>query len=275
MMSLLLLSAAAMLRGASQQAEISQPSLSDRGAGVTEPELAEFSFTRLQYDSSGGAQEAYYYYEGRVWERWETDHPQADENFVFRLEELTTLSVNRRSVVMRLTDPEVFEYPMLYLCDVGWMDLSDDEVSALREYLGKGGMLWVDDFWGLGEWKNFERNMERVLPERSWQEVPDDHPLLSAVFPLAGPPQVPARDFAVRGWTHDPPNIHRYPAYGVEQVHLRGWFDDSDRPMVMTTFNTDIGDGWEREGYGEAYFERYSTVAYAMGVNMVVYGLTH
>lgn len=239
------------------------------------PELAEFSFARIVYDSTGGLQEAYYFYEGRLWQRWETDYPQADENFVFRLSELTTSTPNSEPVTLRLTDPSLFSFPFIYMCDVGWMELSSEEQAALRTYLLRGGFLWVDDFWGLAEWENFERVMREVLPEHPWQELPEDHPILTMVFPLPRTPQIPARDFAVAGWLHDPPNYHRYPAHGIEQVNLRGYFDDAGRLMAIATHNTDIGDGWEREGYGEEYFEKYSTVAYAMGVNIVVYALTH
>lgn len=236
---------------------------------------AEFNFVRIHYQSLGGRDEAYYYYEGRVWERWETDFPQADENFVFRLAELTTMRPNPRAVVRRLDDDDLFRFPFIYMCDVGWMELSAREKVRLRQYLHKGGFLWVDDFWGLGEWRNFERLMGEVLEGRPWQPVPADHPLMSVVFPLGEFPQVPARDFAVQGWAHDPPWYHRYPPVEIETVQLRGYFDDDGRLMVLASHNTDIGDGWEREGYGEWFFERYSTPSYAAGVNVVVYALTH
>ena len=242
---------------------------------VSLPNLSRFNFVRVQYDSVGGVDEAYYYYRGRVWARWETDFPEGDKNFVFRLEELTEVGLNPEPTTRRLTDDDLDRFPFLYMCDVGWMQLSEEEALSLRDYLLKGGFLWVDDFWGRGEWLNFERQMKRVLPESGWRDLPDDHPVLRTVFELEGLPQIPAQDFAIRGWPHDPPFIHRYPAWGVETPHLRGFFDEDDRLVVLATHNTDIGDGWEREAYGEWFFETYSTVAYAMGVNVVVYALTH
>lgn len=245
------------------------------GEGEDTSHRGDFSFTRVEYDSVGGFQEAYYFYDGRLWQRWETDHPQADENFVFRLAELTSVVPNPRSVTRRLTDPDLTTFPFLYFCDVGWMTLDDAEVAALRDFLLRGGFLWADDFWGLAEWNNWEYEMARVLPEVRWQEIPSDHPILRTLFPLESLPQIPARDFAESGWTHDPPDIHRWPAYGVEQAEFRGWFDDAGRLMAVATLNTDIGDGWEREAYGQAYFEKYSTVAYAAGVNIVLHGLVN
>ncbi|HUP24465.1 MAG TPA: DUF4159 domain-containing protein [Thermoanaerobaculia bacterium] len=245
------------------------------GEGADTSERGDFSFTRVEYDSTGGFREAYYFYEGRLWQRWETDHPQADENFVFRLAELTSVVPNPRSVTRRLTDPDLTSFPFLYFSDVGWMTLDDAEVAALRDHLLRGGFLWVDDFWGLAEWNTWEQEMARVLPEVRWRDIPTDHQILRMLFPLEEMPQIPARDFAESGWTHDPPEIHRWPAYGIERGNFRGWFDDEGRLMAVASHNTDIADGWEREAYGQWYFEKYSTVAYALGVNIVLHGLVH
>ena len=234
---------------------------------------AAFSFVRVEYDSVGGYGESFYFYDGRYWLRWETDFPQADQNFLRRFDELTTVKPHLKPVTRRLSDADVFDFPFLYMCDAGWMALNLQEAKALREYLLKGGFLWVDDFWGWAEWENLDGIFDEIFPERAWQDIPSGHPLLNEVFPLTEPPQVPARDFAYLG--HDPEWIHRYPAAPVTPVHLRGIFDDEGRLMVVATHNTDIGDGWEREAYGEEYFEKYSTVAYAMGVNIVVYALSH
>ena len=234
---------------------------------------AEVSFTRVEYDSLGGMNEAFYYYDGRYWLRWETDYPQADENFLFRFEQLTTAHPHPNPVTRRLTDPDLYDFPFIYMCDPGWMELSEAEKSRLRDYLFKGGFLWIDDFWGWAEWKNVERIFNDVFPDRGWQEIPPDHPILHTVFQLDALPQIPARDFA--GLGHDPPEIHRYPARNVTPANFRGYFGDDGRLMVVATHNTDIGDGWEREAYGEWYFETYSTLSYATGVNIVVYALSH
>ena len=237
------------------------------------PQGAAFTFVRVEYDSIGGYGESFYFYDGRYWLRWETDFPQADRNFLHRFRELTTTDPHMEAVTRRLTDGDIFDYPFLYMCDVGWMQLTPQEGRRLREYLLKGGFLWIDDFWGTAEWRNLESAFAQVFPERSWQDIPADHPILRQVFPLAAAPQVPARDFAYLG--RDEAWVHRYPAEPLEPVNLRGVFDDQGRLMAVATHNTDIGDGFEREAYGEEYFETYSTVAYAMGVNIVVYALSH
>jgi hypothetical protein len=269
---------ATVLAGAALQSQRSQRWQVREDLSAHEPKPRDsgssFNFVRVRYDSEGGPMEAFYVYDGRLWERWETDHPQADENFAFRLQELTSVAVNRRSLVRRLTDPDLFDFPFLYFCDVGWIDLQSDETAALREYLLRGGFLWVDDFWGAAEWRAFERTMEEVLPEIPWVELPADHPILSTLFPLDGVPQIPARDFA-QYMPHDPPEIHRQPAYGIQQVRLRAYLADDGRILALATLNTDIGDGWEREAYGEWFFEKFSSRAYAVGANIVLWALTH
>ena len=236
------------------------------------PQGEGFTFVRVEYDSVGGYGEAYYYYDGRYWMRWETDYPQAEENFLYRFRELTTIEPHLDAVTRRLTAPDLYDFPFLYMCDVGWMALSDEEKAQLRDYLLKGGFVWVDDFWGWAEWRNLELTFRDVFPDRSWQDIPASHPLMRLVYPLEETPQVPARDFAYLG--HDEPWIHRQPADSMTPVHFRGLFDDNGRLMVVATHNTDIGDGWEREAYGEWYFETYSTVSYALGVNIIVYALS-
>ncbi len=241
-----------------------------------EVDLSLFNFARVEYDSKGGWGEAYYAYDGRVWQRWQTDFPEADENFSFRLQQLTAILAKQKATSRRLTDPDLFDFPFIYMSDVGWMDLTAEERAALREYLARGGFLWVDDFWGQGEWRNFERAMRRILPDRRWRRIPDSHPILQTVFDLPSAPQVPARSFASPyGTSYEPAGMHRYPVGSLEQVNFRGYFDPDGRLMVVATHNTDIGDGWEREAYGQWYFETFSTKSYALGVNIIVYALTH
>lgn len=239
---------------------------------------ADFTFVRVNYDSEGGWGEAYYDYDGRLWQRWETDYPEAEDNFLLRLGELTTCAANPRPVVRKLTDPDLCRFPMIYMSDVGWMRLTPEEKRGLREYLLRGGFLWVDDFWGDAEWQNLEKNLKEALPEYRWEEIPSTHPILNVVFPLDTCPQIPAKDFAEGNMKWDPPGIHRQPAggeAGVNRVNFRGITGPDGRLMVVATHNTDLGDGFEREGTDEWFFQAYSTKAYALGINIVVYALTH
>ena len=238
-----------------------------------------FTFVRIRYDSTGGFGQSWYHYEGRDWERWETDYPRAEKNLLYRLKELTSFRVNSDPLVLRLTDGALFDYPFIYMSDVGWQRLSASEKNQLRRYLQAGGFLWVDDFWGAAEWDNFHQNTKNLDPTWSWRHVPEDHPVLSMVYRLEGCPQVPARlFFAQSGQSFDPPGVHRYPHGGVNdlrQVHFRGLFDKTGRLLAVATHNTDVADGWEREGESQEFFDRFSIDAYAMAINILVYAYTH
>lgn len=240
----------------------------------------KFTFVRVEYDSEGGMDEAYYYYEGKLWLRWETDYPEAEENFLYRLGQLTTIDSNPEPISLRLTDPELPKYPFIYMSDVGWQVLNEEEQRGLRQYLLQGGFLWVDDFWGTPELENFVFNMEQVFPELEWRDIPPSHPIMKIVFPLEECPQVPARVFARPGseQTWDPPQMHRgrgWDVSDVDHVNFRGLFDENNRLMAVMTHNSDIGDGWEREAEDPWYFETFSVKSYAMGINIIVYAMTH
>ena len=239
----------------------------------------KFTFVRAEYDSVGGYGESHYVFDGRHWERWETDYPEAEENFIIRIRELTTIQVNDEPISLRLTDERIYDHPFLYMCDVGWQSLTQDEVAALRDYLVRGGFLWIDDFWGVAEWANLEMNMEQVFPDYAWRDIPNDHAILNMVFPLESCPQVPAKIFW-DSWreTYDMPGGHREPTGGIEgvkQVNFRGLFDDDGHLFAVATHNSDIGDGWEREAENQEFFEVFSTKSYAIGINIIVYALTH
>lgn len=243
-------------------------------AGSTTEELTTFVPTRIEYESIGGWGEAYYGYDGRVWERWETDFPQAEQNFAKRLNELTSVVANRQPARRKLTHPALGDSPLIFMSDVGYMRLSNAEMQALRNYLENGGFLWVDDFWGDAEWASLERAMAGVLPGRRWRTLPIEHPIFHTVFDIEEMPQIPARDFA--GYdTAEPPWVHRFPQGSLETPSIRAYTDDDGRLMAIATHNTDIADGWERESYGEWYFERFSTKSYRLGINIVVYALSH
>ena len=249
------------------------------GSPSQSPDPDALTLVRVKYDSTGGFGESWYRYEGRDWERWETDFPRAEENLILRLRELTSLAVNPEPIVRRLTDPDLADYPFIFMSDVGWQRLSPAERSSLKRYLESGGFLWVDDFWGRAEWENFVRNIGTLDREWKLKPIPSDHPLLTIVYPLRACPQIPARIFfAQSGLPFDPPQVHRYPSGGIDgvrRVNFVGLFDRNDRLLAVATHNTDIADGWEREGESEAFFNRFSIQSYAITINILVYAMTH
>jgi len=229
-----------------------------------------FTFVRIQYSSGYGGR-GYRGY-GRSGGSWATDYPDSDLNFSWRLHQLTALEVNPEGVVLELTDPDLVNYPFIYIVEPGRLAFSEDEVEALRRYLLNGGFLMVDDFWGEAEWDNFYQEIKRVFPDREPEELPLEHPVFHAVFDLKEKPQIPSIDVALygrsQGITWERPD--------AREVHFKAIYDDKGRMMVIICHNTDLGDGWEREGENEWYFREFSEKkAYPLGINIVFYAMTH
>lgn len=222
------------------------------------PEPRAFFFTRAIYSGYG-----------RGWGRrgsWSVDFPKADRQFLVVLRRLTNLDAYENENAVRLDDPALRRYPFLYALEVGAMSLTQDEVRGLRNYLEAGGFLVIDDFWGDREWANFAGEMARVLPGRPIVDIPPDHALFRSFYDIDEVIQVPMVSIGRRGGP-------TWECYGCEPV-VRGIFDDEGRLMVVINFNTDLGDAWE---WAEDPFYPlpYSTFAYQMGVNMIVYAMSH
>jgi hypothetical protein len=207
---------------------------------------------------------------------WSTDYPFGEINLLTRLSELTRIRVSRDDRgdvnywVVRLTDDELFECPMLLGSDVGTAALSAMEVQHLREYLLKGGFLWVDDFWGTRAWEQWSSQIRRVLPEFPIVDVAPGDPLRQALFTIAEVKQVPSI-FSWGGPGSDP----RERGDDSPHADLRAIADSHGRIMVAMTHNTDIGDSMEREGDDPQYFASFSPAGYSIATNIVLYDLTH
>jgi hypothetical protein len=227
-----------------------------------------FTFARIRYNS-----ETY----GR-WRRgrgkWSTDHPDSDLNLSFRLQQLTSLQVNPRPVVVDIDPEQMRHYPFLYMIEVGDISLTDQEAHHLREYMLNGGFIMVDDFWGTREWDNFEVALKQIWPDRQFEEIPLSHEIFHMVFDLKVKPQIPhisySRYVIQQGITWEVDKA------GSEQVHYRGYFDDKRRLVMLICWNTDTGEGWEQEGADPWYFKEFSEkYAYPLAINIIFYALTH
>lgn len=219
--------------------------------------------------------------------QWWTDFPDSDLNLSFRLQQVTSLRVNPDGRVLRITDPELFDYPFVYTVEPGGLLLRDEEVPILRKYLLNGGVLMVDDFWGEWQWNYFEKQMKRVLPERQFVDLDMKHPLFHCVFDLKVPMNklqtpnihqgIESQYDGVTWETH--PREGQWSRRGGEEcinMHVRVIYDDKNRIMVIATHNCDNGDGWEREGESDYFFHEFSEKrAYPLGFNIMFYLMTH
>lgn len=224
-----------------------------------------FTFVRIQYDSRGG------YGRGGGGNRWQNDYPDSDLNFSFRLQQLSSMKVDPNGRVLRLTDPEIFDYPFLYMNGVGGLELNESEVESLRRYLHNGGFLMLDDFWGDWEWQVVTEQLARAVPEWQPRELPLSHPLFHVVYNLDRRPQVPS----IRHWRSGRTFEDHGPG-SDSGPNYQGLFDDNGRLAVLLCHNNDLGDGWEREGEDPEYFREFAVKwSYPMGMNIVVYVMTH
>lgn len=217
----------------------------------------EFYFTRAAYTG---------YYRFRDFRSWSVDFPKADRQFLIGLRRLTNLDAYEAENAVRLTDPDLSRYPFLYTVEVGYMALTDAEVEGLQRYLLAGGFLVVDDFWGTFEWENFQSQFQRILPGYPIVDIPLDHPIFSCFYDVKEIVQVPNVGQGMQGgptWEAD----GYYPA-------VKGIFDDQDRLMVVINWNTDLGDAWEW-AENPYYPLKFSTYAYQMGVNFIIYAMSH
>lgn len=236
-----------------------------------------FTFCRLRYVTA-------YWGRRRSLGSWSTDFPDSDLNLSFRLQQMTSLKVSPDGRFLRLNNKDLLNYPWIYMVEPGSLVLNEEEVKILRDYLNNGGFLMADDFWGDLQWGNFASEMKKVFPEREFKELEMDHPIFHAVFDLSMPKQqLQTPNVGTAMESLDPNNR----SFGItweqrsgpsaEEMHVRALTDDKGRIMVIATHNCDNGDGWERETVGDgAFFLAFSEKrAFPLGINIIVYAMTH
>jgi hypothetical protein len=209
---------------------------------------------------------------------WWTDYPAADNNFSVRLMELTYTHIQLdpgrqpNTVVVRLSDPLLYKCPILFMEDTGTLRFTVREVEILRDYFSKGGFLYVDDFWGTSAWEQWASEIGRVLPPSEFPifDIPLAHPIMHMLYDVKAVPQVSAINF----WQRNGGSTSERGA-DSPRANFRGIADARGRLMVVMTHNTDIADTWEREGEDKEYFRMFSPAGYAVGVNIVLYAMTH
>ena len=225
-----------------------------------------FRFVRIQYDS------------WQFSDAWLTGSPYSDYNFAYRLQQLTSIKVDKDPLWIKLTDPRLFDYPFIYMLEVRTLVFTNDEVKALRKYLLSGGFLLVEDFWSddrrpdpnhTSAWGSFHEQMKRVFPDKEPVELDISHEIFHCVFDIKSIPQEPGLD-----WAMEHPESSS--EHDVGPAHYKAYLDDKGRMVALCCQNTALGDGWDWEGYGTWYFEKYSQkVGSPMGVNIVFYAMTH
>jgi uncharacterized protein DUF4159 len=247
------------------------------GYGTTPPRFptptsftGRFNFCRVMFSS-----------DRREKHGWDTDYPGADINFSIRLSELTKADVKMDrgdgedvtpdAVVVRLTDDALFQCPFVIMEDAGTARLSALEAARLREFLLKGGFLLVADYHGTRAKQQWDEEIGRVLSPAHYPivDIPMDHPIWHTLFDLKRVPQMAS----IQTWRRTGGVLERWNDDGAG-ADARGITDDHGRLMVVMLHNTDIPDGWEREGEDREYFFRFSPDAYAVGIDIMMYAMS-
>jgi hypothetical protein len=215
---------------------------------------------------------------------WATDYPGADINFSIRVAELTKINVTMQNdstevpepeaVVVRLTDDALFNCPFIFMEDAGTLRFTQPEVARLQEYLLKGGFLLVSDYHGSWGQQQFDEEIRRVLPPARYPTIdltpPSDHALWNGMFTVTQLPQMAS----INTWRRTGDVIERWNE-DASPPNARAITDEQGRVMVLMVHNTDLPDPWEREGEDKDYFYRFSPDAYAAGINILLYSMTH
>jgi hypothetical protein len=209
-------------------------------------------FIRLRYDTGFGG------FRSRMGPPWSHDYPRGEMHFMKIIEEITQIRPRTDgSNILSLDDPELFNYPVAYMCEPGFWTPTEKQAESFRSYLRKGGFVIFDDFRGY-DWENLQAQMRRVLPEWHWMELDGTSPIFHSFFEIDNP-------------------LSLAPPYGGLPPSYWGIYEDNDRSkrlVAIANVNNDISEYWEWSDTGYAPVD-LSNEAYKFGVNYLVYGMTH
>lgn len=196
----------------------------------------DFTIARLKYSGGGD---------------WYSD-PSSLPNLLEAINGRTTIRAAPREENVEITDPELFQYPYLYMTGHGRVRFSDEDVRILRNYFAAGGFLHADDNYGMDS--TFRKEIEKVFPDSPLIELPFDHDIYHSFYEFPnGLPKIHEHD-------GKPPQ-----GFGI-------FYDD--RLVVFYTYESDLGDGWEEPDVHNDPPEKRED-AIKMGINIIIYSLTH
>jgi hypothetical protein len=203
---------------------------------------------------------------------WTQDGPPADRSLAAAARRLTRIDARSVEQDVNLDDgDEVYNWPWLYAVQVGEWGLTEHQAAVLRDYLLRGGFFMADDFHGAYEWQMFVNRIKMVFPDRPIVDIPDNDPIFHTVYDLDDRFQVPGAEHLWMGYKR--PDYPQGPDDG-KRAHWRAIRDDKGRIMVAISFNSDLGDSWEWSDRPE-YPEKYSDLGFRIGINYIVYAMTH
>jgi hypothetical protein len=230
----------------------------ERFAPENPREKAEWTFARFHYDLNSQ-------FRSFGFQRWAADYPKSDRQFVVGVHRLTRLNARTTEHVIDAKSDDIYDWPWLYIEDAGGWELTNEQAARLREYLLRGGFLMVDDSHGDYEWKTLLAGMQMIFPNHPIEDLKDQDEIFHVFYDLDDRVQIPGTRFiwGRRQYTPDSTN----PAW-------RAIRDDRGRIIIAICHNSDVGDAWEWAD-SPHYPERAASLAYRIGINYILYGMTH
>ena len=220
----------------------------------------EFRFVRVMYPSPHSIYNQWF---GAA---WKVDYPEADENFTEGIHDWASTNLRiAQPIQLPPADERLFDYPFAYAVEPGHMELTDTDAAALREYLLRGGFLMIDDFHGEYEWQHVREQMKKIFPEYEPKDLPLTHPIFHSYFDVDQVVQVPGVAALIHGVTYEK---------GGVTPHYMGIENKDGRLMIFMTRNCDLGDAWEWIN-DPRYPARFGLMAYKIGMNVIVYAMSH
>ena len=230
----------------------------------------EWAFGRLMYPPFADGRRGWRWRGNLDWREglsnWTIDYPRSDRHISAAVRRLTRIQARSVEQAINLDDPEdVYNWPFLYGVEVGHWNLTDEQARKMRDFLLRGGFFMCDDFHGTQEWEVFIASMHRVFPDRPIVDLDDRDPIFHTIFDLDDRYQVPGAQFLRSGRTYE---------FDGYEARWRGIYDDKGRLMVAICHNMDLGDSWEHADNPQ-YPEKYSALGIRIGVNYILYSMTH
>lgn len=238
-------------RWAMYEREMQDPVADPADAG----EKTEFAFGRLRYRS---------HRDGWAYARWGIDCNKSDRQFIAGLRRLTRVHARSIEEIIDIDSDTIFDWPWMFGVSPGDWVLSDPQALRLRQFFERGGFMMVDDFHNEREWASFMDGVNKIFGHPNVVELDDDHPIFHVAYDLTQRVQIPGA------------NVVHGPGYerGGIVPHWRGVLDDKGRVMIAICHNMDVGDAWEFADDPD-YPEHFASEAYKLGVNYVLYSMTH
>ena len=230
----------------------------------------EWVFGRLMYPPINGGWRGWRMRGNVDWREglsnWTIDYPRSDRHISAAVRRLTRIQARSVEQTINLDDlDDVYNWPWLYGVEVGHWNLTNEQAHKLRDFLLRGGFFMCDDFHGTEEWSVFIASMQRVFPDRPIVDLDDKDPIFHTIFDLDDRYQVPGAQFLRSGRTYEQDGF---------EARWRGIYDDKGRLMVAICHNMDLGDSWEHADNPQ-YPEKYSALGIRIGVNYIMYAMTH